>query len=107
MEKREPARDRVARHVYTLDTETFPMPETHFSQISATLPTLCSQRRSGRFWNPVEIERGGYPFDSPHPKGLCFADRFLLARVNYLVASDRIDGDGLLRQAIEQLPAAA
>jgi hypothetical protein len=49
----------------------------------------------------------GYPFDSPHPKGLCFAGRFLLARVNYLVASDRIDGDGLLRQAIEQLPAAA
>src|ERR1019366_7026 len=45
------------------------------------------------------LERTGYPLDSPHPKGLCFAGGFFLARVNYLVASDRIDGDGLLRQA--------
>ena len=49
----------------------------------------------------------GYPFDSPDPKGLCFAARFFDLRVNDLVAGYRIDGDGLLREAKEQLSPAA
>jgi hypothetical protein len=53
------------------------------------------------------IVRAGYPFDSPDPKGLCFAARFFDLRVNDLVAGYRIDGDGLLREAKEQLSPAA
>jgi len=51
----------------------------------------------------AKIAAGGYPLDSPRRNGLCFARRFFFACVNDLVASDRIDGDGLLRQAVEQL----
>ncbi len=49
----------------------------------------------------------GYPFDSPSPKGLCFADRFFTFPMNDLVAGHRIDGDGLLSEAKEQLSSAA
>jgi hypothetical protein len=49
----------------------------------------------------------GYPLDSPGPKGLCFAGRFFGFRVNDLVSGHRINGDGLLREAKEQLSPAA
>jgi hypothetical protein len=45
--------------------------------------------------------------DSPDPKWLCFAARFFDLLVNDLVAGYRISGDGLLREAKEQLSPAA
>jgi len=55
----------------------------------------------------VSMQPDGYPLDSPSPKGLCFAGRFFGLRVNDLVASHRINGDGLLDEAKEQLSPAA
>jgi len=44
MEKREPAGDGVARHVYALGTDTFPLPGTQHSQMSATPDPLLPKQ---------------------------------------------------------------
>lgn len=54
-----------------------------------------------------EFDQDGYPLDSPSPKGLCFAGRFPGLWVNDLEAGQRINGDGLLREAKEQRSPAA
>src|ERR1700729_120204 len=74
--------------------------------ISIETPTAVKPWSMYSFSSAIN-DGAGYPFYSPDPKGLCFAARFFDLRVNDLVAGYRISGDGLLREAKEQLSPAA
>ncbi len=86
---------------------TIPLTPLDFACHMKTVPRLRKAATHTEYvsWNDSKVRfgRDGYPLDSPSPNGLCFAGRFFGLWMNDLVAGHRINGDGLLREAKEEL----